>query len=124
MLLNGFQTLSNIRSESGVHKGDIPVVNVAAQELKMFTSIAKDEVIGHALVIFEKVLFDHIAFVTQAEDEVLVAVMRIVTSSHAKEWADIQSAPSVWAPPPSIRAYAYRIHHKTILLSYINRYNY
>src|SRR5689334_15106654 len=77
-MLHSFQTLPDVGVDSGVGEGYPPIVDVAVEELKLFTATGKDEVVRHTLVIVQKVILHDVSAVTEAEDKVFVPEMRVV----------------------------------------------
>ena len=78
VLLHGHQALPDIGRLAGIHERDIPVIDVAVVKLHGLAAVREREVIRDALVVLEKVVFDDISAITEAQDEVLVSEVRIV----------------------------------------------
>ena len=84
VFLRGLQTHADVRVDTGVSKGDPPVVNVAVDQLEVFAAARQYEIIRGAFVIIQKVVLDGFGFVAQAKNEIPVADNERSTSSHAK----------------------------------------
>src|SRR5580700_8764646 len=78
VFLHGFQALADIRIDPGVGEGDIPIVNVAIREQNFFAAFGKNEIVGEALFVIQEKSFYGLALMAEAEDEVFVAVVRII----------------------------------------------
>ncbi len=55
---------------AGVHKGDTPVLGVAAEEFNALPAFREHEVVRHLLFVVGQELFDQLAAVAEAQDEV------------------------------------------------------
>src|SRR5262245_47744637 len=64
--------------QARVDEGDAPVGDVARVQLEPAAAFGEREVVRQALVVVEEILPDHVAAVAQAQDEVLVAEVRVV----------------------------------------------
>ena len=72
------QPLADGGVEPGVGEGDPPVGDVGAQQLHPPAALGQHEVVGHRLVVVEEVVLDRVGPVAEAQDEVAVAVVRVV----------------------------------------------
>jgi len=63
--------MADVRCEARVHEVNLPVVDVAREQVDLLAPSAEDEVVGDGLVVLEKVLLDRVALVPEAEDESL-----------------------------------------------------
>jgi hypothetical protein len=77
VLAHGAEPLADVRMQPGFREGDGPVVDVAAGRLHDATALAHDEVGRLVRVVGAEEFLDQVAAVTEAEDEVLVAVVGI-----------------------------------------------
>ena len=76
--LDTHQPLADGRLRPGVGEGDVPVVDVRAQQPDVTAAAAQHEVVRGPLLVVEEVLLDDLALVAQAEDELLVAEIGVV----------------------------------------------
>jgi hypothetical protein len=63
---------------AGIHESDLPVMYVTADEPKPLPARGQDEVVGHAFVVVEEVVFDDVRTITETKNELLVTEMRVV----------------------------------------------
>jgi hypothetical protein len=78
VMAHGPQALADGRVEAGVDEADPPVVDVALEQLDGAAAAAQDEVVRDGLGVAEEVLLDRVGAVPEAQDEVLVAEVRVV----------------------------------------------
>src|SRR2546422_3745239 len=78
VLLHSHKALPDIGRHAGIHERDIPVMNVAVVKLHSLAAVQEREVIRDALAVLEKVVFDGISAMTEAQDELLVSEVSIV----------------------------------------------
>src|SRR2546422_3508131 len=78
VLPHGKQALPDIGRHAGIHERNIPVMNVAVVKLHSLAAAQEREVVRDALAVLEKVVFDGISAITEAQDEVLVSEVSIV----------------------------------------------
>src|SRR3989442_1423110 len=78
VLLHGKQALPDIGRHAGIHERNIPVMNVAVVKLHSLAAVQEREVVRGALAVLEKVVFDDISAITEAQDELLVSEVGIV----------------------------------------------
>ncbi len=62
----------------GIHESNIPVMDIAIQQLQILAAFGEDKVICDALVVFEKILLDNVGLITQAQDKVFVTIVRVI----------------------------------------------
>ena len=72
------EPLPDVRVQAGVDEGDLPVLDVAGQQLHRLAAVREHEVVGDRLVVVEEVVLDGVGLVAEAEDEVLVPVVGVV----------------------------------------------
>ena len=64
--------------ETTFDEGNRPVLNVAPHQLELLPASGQDEVVREALAVIEKVILDHVAAVSEAQDEVLMTEVGVV----------------------------------------------
>jgi len=69
---------NDVGSQARIHERDTPVIDIAVQQFKVLATPGKHEVVRGTLIAVAEVAFDHIGFVTQTEDEILVPIRRII----------------------------------------------
>ena len=62
-------------------------MDIAIEELKVLSALREDEVVGKAFAVVQEVILDDIAAVTEAENEIAVAVVRVVLHDMPEERA-------------------------------------
>jgi hypothetical protein len=62
--------------DTGISEGNVPIVNVAMEQLS-FLPLGENKIVGNTFVVVQKV-FDEIRPVSQAQNEIFMAVMRVV----------------------------------------------
>src|SRR6185312_3492345 len=72
------QPLPDIGVQTRIDEGYTPIVQIAAVQLDCAAAAAQREIVGERLVVVEKVLANHVAAVTEAQNELRVAVMRVI----------------------------------------------
>src|SRR6267378_3477292 len=82
--LNRLELHTDVGVEAGIHECDLPILDVAGEEIDLTAALAHDKIVGDGLVILEEVLLDAVGLIAKAQDEVLVAEMRVV-SHHVPE---------------------------------------
>ena len=55
-----------------------PVLDVAPQQLDVLASVRKDEVVGGALAVVQKIMFDRLGLVAETKDKIRVAVVGVI----------------------------------------------
>src|SRR4029077_10083106 len=78
-MLHRLQPHADVGVEAGVDEGDLPVLDVAREEVDLPAALAHDEVVGDGLLVLEEIALDAVGLVAEAQDEILVAEMRVVT---------------------------------------------
>lgn len=78
MFLNGSQALANVRVDSRVGECDLPVIDVAIEQLQFLAAARQDKIVGDTLVVIEKVVLHYVRPIAQAENEVFVPEVGIV----------------------------------------------
>src|SRR5256885_2452188 len=63
--LHGLEALAEVRVEASVDEGNLPLIDVATQELDILPALREHKVIRHALVILEEVILDHVATIAE-----------------------------------------------------------
>src|ERR1035438_678552 len=76
--LHGFEALSNVRGSARIDEGDTPVLDIAVQQRHVLAAIREDEVVGQTLVVIQKVVLDGVGLVSQAQNEILVAMVSVI----------------------------------------------
>src|SRR2546422_8167558 len=66
---------------SGIHERNIAVMNVAVVKLHSLAAVQERDVVRGALAVLEKVVFDGISAITEAQDELLVSEVKIGRAS-------------------------------------------
>src|SRR6266566_4644069 len=78
IFLYRFQALADVGTDSSIGKGDSPIVNVAVEQFETFAAARKNEVVGSAFVVVEKVVLDGVRPMSQAENEVFVPKVGVI----------------------------------------------
>ena len=78
MRLDKAQAVRDRRTQSSIDKGDLPVVDVSLHEFELPAALREHEVVGYRFFVLEEVVLDDIGLIAEAENEVLVAEVRIV----------------------------------------------
>ena len=91
--LDRFEPLADVGVGSGLHEGDRPVVDIAAQQVDLLPAVRPDKIVGDGFIVVQEVVLDDVALVAEAENEVLCARNGRSTSSGARESAASRSAP-------------------------------
>ncbi len=78
MLAHPQQALPDVGMQAGVDEGDAPVLDIGGMQLDIAAAGGEREVVRHALLVIEEVLANQIAAVAQAQDEILVPVVRVI----------------------------------------------
>src|SRR5262245_63992327 len=78
MTLDRLQSLADVRIQTGIDERDIPSGDVTSVQLDSLAAVRQLEVVRHAFVIPEEKLFDQVAAVTEAENELRMAEVRVV----------------------------------------------
>ena len=76
--LHRLEAHADVRRQAGIDEGDLPVVDVASDQLDLPPPLREDEIVGDGLVVLEEVLLDGVGAVSEAEDELLVPEVRVV----------------------------------------------
>ena len=82
---HGGQALADVGVAAGLGEGDPPAVDVALEQLDARPTLGIDEVVGQPFLVVHEIPPDHVALVTEAKDEVPVAVVRIVAHEVPKD---------------------------------------
>src|SRR4029077_18885123 len=72
------QPFADGRISSGLDERDCPVVDIAVQEMNLLATLRPDKVVGYGLVVVQEIVFDSISFMSETQDEVLVAEVSVV----------------------------------------------
>src|SRR5690606_16379102 len=72
------QPLTNVRMQPGVDERDAPFVEIRAFELDLLAALRQCKIVRHAFVVIEEVFADQIAPISQTQDELLVAKVRVI----------------------------------------------
>src|SRR5690349_2361581 len=72
------QSLTYVGSQSGIRKGDSPVVDVRIQQVETFPTLRKYEIIRNALFVIQKIFLDDIGSMTETQHEILMPKVGIV----------------------------------------------
>src|SRR5712664_4882052 len=67
-------------------KRDVPVVDVAIEKLQILAAFGERKIVGYALVVMQEILFDGVRAIAQAQNEILVAKMRVVLHNVPQHW--------------------------------------
>src|SRR5438132_10672444 len=86
ILLDRFKTFSEIRGHAGIRESDVPIVNVAIEQLEFFAPSGQNEIVGNAFVVIQEVVLDNIRAMTQAKNEIFMTVMSIVLHDVPEYW--------------------------------------
>src|SRR5580704_6642470 len=78
LLFDRLQPLTDIGGQPGINKRDAPVMDVLLQELDILPPSGEDKIIRKPFIILEEIPLDDVPFVAQTENEIVVAVMRVV----------------------------------------------
>jgi hypothetical protein len=77
MLAHSQQPLTYVRMHAGIHEGNAPVVDIAGVKLNLAPTLGQGEIVGHAFVVIQKVIADEVTAIAKAQDEVLMAMVRV-----------------------------------------------
>ena len=80
------QPLADVRAQTGVHEGNLPIRDVAFLEVHLLVAVRQRKVAGQTLIVIEEELFDDIRLVAEAQNEVLMPVMSIVFHDVPQDW--------------------------------------
>src|SRR5262249_1123137 len=72
------QALSNVGDLTGIDEGYRPVADIALKQFDIAPARRQRKVIGETLVVVEKVILDHVATVTETQNEVAMSVMGVI----------------------------------------------
>ena len=86
MLLDCAKAHADVGSQAGVDEGDVPVINVATEQFNIPCAFGKDEVIGEAFVVLEKVILDHIGFVSETKNKIAMAMVGVILHDVPEDW--------------------------------------
>ncbi len=75
---HGLKALCDVGILTRFDEGNPPIVHVATEEFDAPAAIADDEIVGHALVVIQKIFANPVAAMAQAKDEFVVPEMRVV----------------------------------------------
>src|SRR5262245_14784635 len=78
MFLHRFESLADIGSRTRVDEVNAPALNVASQQFNVFASVGKNEVVGSALAIVQKIMFDRFGLVAETKDKISMSIVGIV----------------------------------------------
>ena len=59
-------------------ESDVPVVDVTVKQLEVFATVGERKVVGDTFVVVQKILFNGVRAVSETQDEVFVAVVRVI----------------------------------------------
>jgi len=76
--LHGFQALADVGVDTGLDKCNRPVIDVTIQEVDFLAALGPDKIVGNGLVVVEKIILNRVAAIPEAENEVLVAKVRVI----------------------------------------------
>src|SRR5215831_6986812 len=55
-----------------------PILDVAPQQFDVLASVGKDKIVGGALAVVQKIMFDRLGLVTETKNEIRVPVVGVV----------------------------------------------
>lgn len=70
------QPHADVGGEPGVREGDLPVVNIGLEQLRL--AVFQHKVVGQRFVVIQEVVLDDMGVMAQAQNEFLVAMMGVV----------------------------------------------
>ena len=76
--LNGLQSFANVGCHAGVDERNVPVLNVAGEQLDGRPAVGEHKIVGEILVVIQEIILDDVSLPAEAEDELFVAKVRIV----------------------------------------------
>jgi hypothetical protein len=78
VLFDRFEALANIGIDSRVHEGYPPIVDIAIEQIDLLATTRKNKIVGSALVVIEKVIFDDFGSISQAQNEVFMPKVSVI----------------------------------------------
>src|ERR1044071_5359114 len=79
------QALADIGVLACIDKSDPPIFDVLAQKFNFAATPRENEIVRDTLIIVKESLFDHIRAITEAENEIMMAIVRKVLHQVPKE---------------------------------------
>src|SRR5207253_3649724 len=61
---------ADVRIDAGVDERDVPIIDVAAQQIYFSPAAAEDEIVADGFVVVDEITFDDVRFVPQAQYEI------------------------------------------------------
>lgn len=86
VLLHCFQALADVGVDARIYKGDLPIVDILIEQLKLSAATGQDKVIGDVFAVVQKISLDSIGPIAKAEDKVFVSKVRIVFHYVPQNW--------------------------------------
>ena len=78
VLAHRHEPLPDVGVQAGVDERDLPVGDVVALELDLLAAVRQREVVRDPFLVVEEEVLDDVGLVAEAEDELLVAEVRVV----------------------------------------------